>query len=231
MLAWAVKPQGWITRNAAAAVDAARVGAAGRRRLRRAYTPEEWRRLLAAAPPYRQTIYQVAAYSGLRRSEMRRLAETGLRPLRAAPPVEDPPGSDEEWGRGAAADAPGVCGRATAGVGGDPRPIEPRLPRRAVHRAITPGPRRRRHPAQDSRGRWADFHSFRYTFCTWMAARHPIQVVQRLMRHGTITLTTDIYNDLDLSDTAEQLWTLPPLAAEPFPTANPTTPVFRPDGL
>ncbi len=66
-------------------------------------------------------------------------------------------------------------------------------------------------PRQDARNRWADFHSFRCTFCTWMAARHSIQVVQRLMRHGTITLTTDIYNDLDLTDMAEELWTLPPL--------------------
>jgi len=65
---------------------------------------------------------------------------------------------------------------------------------------------------QDERGRWADFHSFRYSFCTWMAKRHPIQTVQRLMRHGTITLTADLDNDLDLTDVAEQLWTLPRLA-------------------
>jgi hypothetical protein len=82
-------------------------------------------------------------------------------------------------------------------------------------------------PRQDARGRWADFHSFRYTFCTWMAQRHPIQVVQRLMRHGTITLTTDLYNDLDLSDTAEELWTLPPLTADPLGTPA----VIRPEAV
>ena len=80
MLAWAVKPQGWITKNPADKVEAARVGAAGRRRLRRAYGADEWRRLLAAAPPYRQTIYQVAAYSGLRRSELRRLEKQDCDP-------------------------------------------------------------------------------------------------------------------------------------------------------
>ena len=47
---------------------------------------------------------------------------------------------------------------------------------------------------------------------TWLAKRHPIQTVQRLMRHGTITLTVDLYNDLDLSDVAEQEWTLPRLS-------------------
>jgi integrase len=82
-------------------------------------------------------------------------------------------------------------------------------------------------PRQDARGRWADFHSFRYTFCTWMAQRHPIQVVQRLMRHGTITLTRDLYNDLDLSDTAEELWTLPPLTADPLGTPA----VIRPEAV
>jgi integrase len=78
-------------------------------------------------------------------------------------------------------------------------------------------------PRQDERGRWADFHSFRYSFCTRMAQRHPFQTVQRLMRHGTITLTADLYNDLNLTDVAEQLWTLPRLFPPAGGNGQPTT--------
>jgi integrase len=66
-------------------------------------------------------------------------------------------------------------------------------------------------PLQDERGRWADFHSFRYTFCTWMAQHYPIQEVQKLMRHSTIKLTADLYNDLGLKDTRANDGVLRPL--------------------
>lgn len=61
------------------------------------------------------------------------------------------------------------------------------------------------------RGGWVDFHSLRYTLCTWMAKRHPLEVVQRLMRQSTIRLTADVYNDLGLEDIGKTVWTLPPL--------------------
>ena len=223
LLAWAVKPQGWLTKNAAEQIDAARVGAAGRRRLRRAYTADEWRRLLASAPPYRQTIYRVAAYSGLRRSELGRLQKQDCDPCGPNPRWKIRPDVTKN-GVGARLPMLPECAAALQPVWeplADPSsPIFRAVPAvELLHGDLF----KAGIPRQDGRGRWADFHSFRYTFCTWMAARHPIQIVQRLMRHGTITLTTDLYNDLDLSDTAEELWTLPPLAAEPNPTADPTT--------
>ena len=39
----------------------------------------------------------------------------------------------------------------------------------------------------------------------------PIQDVQALMRHGTITLTMDLYRDQGLEDIGQTVWTLPPL--------------------
>jgi hypothetical protein len=80
MLGWCVKPQHWLMANPAQEVDSVKVGAAGRRRKRRAYTPEEWQRLLAAAPEHRRAVYQVAAYSGLRRSELKRLQKQDCDP-------------------------------------------------------------------------------------------------------------------------------------------------------
>jgi hypothetical protein len=72
-----------------------------------------------------------------------------------------------------------------------------------------------------------------------MSQRHPIEVVQRLMRHSTIKLTADVYNDLGLEDIGKTVWTLPPLnsatpkdqrkaempTAEIRPTVLPTTAV------
>jgi hypothetical protein len=65
--------------------------------------------------------------------------------------------------------------------------------------------------------------SCRYTFCTWLSRQHPIQVVQRLMRHSTIKLTSDLYTDLGLEDLGAESWVLPPLEpAPPRTEAGPT---------
>ena len=53
---------------------------------------------------------------------------------------------------------------------------------------------------QDALGRWVDFHSFRYFFCTILAKKLPIQLVRTLMRHGSVKLTCDLYMDLGLED-------------------------------
>jgi hypothetical protein len=70
-------------------------------------------------------------------------------------------------------------------------------------------------PRQDERGRWADFHSFRYTFCTFLGKTLPIQKVKILMRHSTIQLTADLYTDLGLDEVGEGVWSLPRLFQPP----------------
>ena len=74
-------------------------------------------------------------------------------------------------------------------------------------------------PRRDERGRWADFHSFRYSFCTWMGRQYPIQKVKVLMRHSTIKLTADLYTDLGIDDVAEAEWMLEPMFRCPERTA------------
>jgi hypothetical protein len=78
-------PRRWLANNPLDGVTRAKGGRQARRRLRRAYAPAELARLLAAALARRRVVYQVAAYSGLRREELRRLREcdcdpTGPRP-------------------------------------------------------------------------------------------------------------------------------------------------------
>ena len=70
-------------------------------------------------------------------------------------------------------------------------------------------------PRQDDQGRWADFHSFRYTFCTLLGKAMPIQKVKVLMRHSTIKLTADLYTDLGIEDLGAEVWNLPTLVHLP----------------
>ncbi len=63
--------------------------------------------------------------------------------------------------------------------------------------------------AVDGRGRHADFHSLRYTFCLWMSQHVPIEVVMRLMRHGSLHLTAGIYLDLGIDRQDGEAWVLP----------------------
>jgi integrase len=69
--------------------------------------------------------------------------------------------------------------------------------------------RRAKIPRQDGEGRWIDFHSFRYFFCTLLARKLPIQVVRMLMRHRNIRETCDLYMDLGLDDAAEAALAIP----------------------
>jgi integrase len=79
----------------------------------------------------------------------------------------------------------------------------------------------------DERGRHADFHSLRYTFCALLSRKYPIEVVSKLMRHGSLNMTAQIYLDLGLDRQGEGEWVLERLAVpDPtgghFPTPGPT---------
>ena len=69
---------------------------------------------------------------------------------------------------------------------------------------------------RDEAGRVLDFHSLRHTCGSWLAARgvHP-KVIQRIMRHSTITLTMDRYTHLFKGDETAALATLPDLSGSP----------------
>ncbi|MFO0880753.1 MAG: hypothetical protein U0840_25755 [Gemmataceae bacterium] len=79
MLNWCVD-QGWLEESPLEGVEAPTVGHAGRRRRRRAYSDDELRRLLAATPEPRRTLYLIAALSGYRRKELRLMERQDLTP-------------------------------------------------------------------------------------------------------------------------------------------------------
>ncbi|HHH76429.1 MAG TPA: site-specific integrase [Phycisphaerae bacterium] len=72
----------------------------------------------------------------------------------------------------------------------------------------------------DSRGRTLDIHALRHTFGT-MLARSGVspRTAQELMRHSDIRLTTNIYQHLELIDTANAIEMLPDLEETPMATA------------
>jgi integrase len=214
--------QSWLEKSPLAKVRPVKVGQAGRRRLRRAYTAAELNQLCAAAHyPAHALAYRVAAFSGLRWGELGRLQKqdctpTGERPrwharaevTKNGQPIRLPMTPD--------------CAEALAAHWQSlPSATSPLL-------AVPDKKTFKRHrskaeiAAKDERGRWADFHSLRYTFCLWMAQHFPIEVVSKLMRHGSLNLTCQIYLDLGLDREGEGQWSLPRLVPAACPTAVPT---------
>jgi integrase len=204
--------RGWLESNPVLAVIKRKAPGGQKRRKRRAYTPEELHRLLAAAPR-RKLVYLVAALSGLRRSEIAQLQKCDLTPI----------GERPTWHL-----RPEICkGRRLERVPMLPecavliRELWQQLPSatcplfgyrniprsRTMHNDLA----RAKINRLDDQGRQVDFHSLRYTFCTMLGRILPIQTVRGLMRHRDIRTTCNLYLDLGLDDVMELLRELPRL--------------------
>ena len=246
----AAPPRHWIRANPVAAISRAKGGKASRKRLRRAYTPDEWQRLLAAAPDSRQIVYQVAAFSGLRRSELRRLQKqdcnpTGPRPRWHLRPQVSKNGLPWNlpmlpecakvllpiWEAAPRPDSRLLSARQVQG--NPPKGSPPPVPKIAtLYKDLAAAGIAK----VDERGRCVDFHSFRYFFCKQVGTKLPIQVVKKLMRHLTLQMTADLYGDLEMEDVAEEVWDLSALfqpnpAGENVPTSGPTNHPNQPPSL
>ena len=210
--------QGWLRESPLARMKMVQQTGKGRRRNRRAYTLEEWKRIMAVAPEPRKTIYLVASFSGLRRSELERLQKCDCTPLGTNPRWHTRP----EVSKNGLPIALPMLPECAAAL----RPIWESLPSptsrlfldrrrrsavpkpRTLYRDLATADVRR----QDDQARWVDFHSFRNFFCRQLAEKLPIQKVKTLLRHSTITLTADLYGKLGMDDVAEDVWTLPPMS-------------------
>ena len=181
---------------------------------RRALTLQEAQRLLNVAPPERRLIYVLALSTGLRRAEMESLT----------------------WGD-VELDAPQPFLRIRAKFTKNRKDaFIPLIPQAAeVLRAVRPMgvsgsgavlpngvPRNRRAlrrdmeaagiPVMDGNGRKFDLHALRTTCCTFLlAAGVPARLVQEIMRHSDIRLTTKNYADMSRSPLRESMNALAPL--------------------
>jgi integrase len=215
--------QAWLFKNPIADLQSVTVGQKGRRRFRRALTLPELDRLCAAASFRRQaTVYRVAAFSGFRRIELCRLRREDCTPTGEHPRWHVPASRTKN---GLPVDLPMTpeCAEAL-------RPLWLKLnPGAKLFHGVPDYTGFTRHrlkaklPAQDERGRWADFHSLRYSFALFMSKLFPIEVVSKLMRHSNINLTIQVYMDLGLDRNGQDQWSLPRSTPAPSPTTSPTT--------
>lgn len=207
--------QEWLPADPLAGLKLPRGGEAARTRRRRALTLAELQALLATTPSRRSSLYRLAALSGFRRRELRLMQRrdacvTGDRPrwqLRAT------------VAKNRQLNIVPICPDAMATV----RPVWDTLPTPTSrlltspllplavpsHQTVTADLRRAGIAKVDGEGRYADFHSLRYTFCRLMAEQLPIQVVKVLMRHSSIKLTADLYGALGIEEAGERVWCLP----------------------
>ena len=210
---WCVETAGVLTTNPVERVQGMERTDADVRRKRRALTPDEARRLLAAAPTHRALQYAVMIYCGLRAGELAKL----------------------QW-RDVVLDGPEPCielrPEATKARRADTVPLRADLASwLRAHRPAHAGPTDRVFPrvaklgtfkrdclragidtGPDERGCVVDRHSLRKTLSSWLAAGnvHP-RVAQAVLRHRDVRLTLGTYCDPVLLNTRRAVESLPDL--------------------
>jgi len=220
-LNWMVK-QGRVTTNPVK--DIPRVDIRGKQWRRRAFTDEEFGKLLVAAGN-RRVIYITAAYTGLRLGELQQLVWGDLRLDHERPHI--------------IARAATTKNRREALIPLHPRLVaELRLAKpsgvaddgKVFSQCSNPDRRIRLDMEKagivriDAMGRKLDFHALRYTFATKLARSGISQrLAQELMRHSDPRLTANIYTDVTQLPTFEAVtglaWHESEKGNEPTPPA------------
>ena len=224
--------QGWMSSNPALKVKRIKLTQATRKRLRRALTMEELARLLTRtaehetadlrARDHRTITYQVAAFAGFRRSEMLRLIKEDCSPCKEKPRWHVP---EDRTKNGLPVDLPMTpeCAEALADHWQKLPPGSPLVVSVPNMKTWRLDLKRAGIPYRDERGRIADIHSLRYTFCLLLSRQFPIEVVSKLMRHASIAQTADTYLELGFDRKGEHEWVLPRLmSTDTNPTTHPT---------
>ena len=204
-LEWCVS-QNYLSAHPGRKVKPARAGATRPRR-RRAFTPDELHRLLAAAPR-RADFYAVAALTGLRLNELSLVERRDFdldRQLWTCRPEVDK--MNKAHRLPILPDALPTLRRLCAGKA----PAAPLFGHRMGNETFDLDLKRAGIPKVREDGRRLNFHSLRYTFCTLLAGKLPLKSVQRLMRHASLKQTADLYLQLDLDSLIEQVIELPPV--------------------
>lgn len=196
-----------------------------RKRTRRALSTDELSRLIAAARKsthVRQTyepasmnrgaingvdramLYQLAAFTGLRRSELLTLTPQSFR-------LDDKPSTVTIESRHAknrkSATLPIPDWLATelrTWLAGRRGPLWSAAKWIRTAEMLRVDLQTAKIPYRDSRGRVVDFHSLRMTFITGLAlAGVPLVVAQKAARHSSPILTANVYSSIDLSELAK----------------------------
>ena len=204
-----------------------------RRRVRRAYTVDELRRLIAAASAgdelyglpgwVRGLLYRLVVEAGLRQNELRTLTVRAVNAEGDMPSVTVRTayckvGREDELPLlpSAARDLQRRLESLGAGAPVFPLPSD----RKQVIRMLRKDLDAAGIPYQDEDGHYADFHALRHTFITNLAMGGTApKVTMDLARHTDVNLTMQRYAHTLLEDRAKAIQVLPDLSADQGPAA------------
>jgi integrase len=205
---WMVK-HGRIERNPLALVQ--KVQSNGKQlRPRRAFTREEFQRLLAVAGP-RRPLYLTALFFGLRRGELAALEWDDLDLDAERPFLKARASTTKNHKEAVIGLHRDVVAELRLIRSGRQAPDQP------VFEGLMPRMKRFRTDLKradvayiNSRGQRADFHSLRYTLATNLAlAGTPPRAAMEIMRHSNMRLTTKTYTDAGLLAVWDKVANLP----------------------
>jgi integrase len=167
-----------------------------RRRIRRAFTDEELRKLVEGSGP-RGLIYLTAARTGLRQEELRQLTWADLSLEADAPFVVVRESSAKNKKEERVCLVPEIVERLRSYRPSDFAPGGLVFPN-GIPRAsrLKVDAKRNGIEYRDESGRYADFHSLRYTWATFLQRNDiPQRFAMKLMRHSDMKLTAKVYTD------------------------------------
>jgi integrase len=207
-LAWCVE-RGELPENPLASLK--KIRNPQRSRHRRALTEDQLRRLLEVAPE-RAILYKTAILTGLRKDELRRLEWRDVRLDQTKPEIRLRPEANKARRDDRVPLHPTVAEtlRSLRPEAFDPLgAVFATIPRPNTFRIDL---RRAGIPYRDAEGKYADFHSLRYSYCTFLAkAAVPLRTAMELMRHKDPRLTIQIYTDAGQLELDEAVSRLPDL--------------------
>lgn len=190
----------------------------GSRGNHRSFTLDELRRLLSASPPERQSVYLLAATSGLRRAELRRLVWQDMFLDHETPHIHFP-GSSSKNKMSSVLELTDEAVRVLRELRSSPLATGPVFAKGIPnHHTFDADLAAAGIPKHDHFGRPASFHTFRRSLNSILHQMGvPRRVIMSIMRHSSPELSDHIYMDAESLPRAEAIRNLPPLLGGPDP--------------
>ncbi|WP_425499842.1 tyrosine-type recombinase/integrase [Cerasicoccus fimbriatus] len=182
-------------------------------RKRRAFSEKELAVLLSAAQPHRSMVYFTAARTGFRRQELAALLWQDVVLDGMQPHIRARASTTKNEKEGLIPLVPDLQEALSRFKPANAKPTE-KVFKRGIPRArdLAQDLERVGIPYQDEQGRYADFHSFRYTWGTFLQANGATQrEAMELMRHNDVRLTAQIYTDVNHLPLFDRVRSLPRL--------------------
>jgi integrase len=226
LLNWMEK-QGRIASNPLKNIT--KVNIRGRQQQRRAFTDEEFYRLLAVADKQR-LLYLTAAYTGLRLGELRQLVWGDLNLTHERPHMKVRASTTKNKRDATLPIHPSLLNelaKAKPQNVDDAKPVFDGTHHAVSARRFVKDLETAKIERIDSMGRKLDFHCLRYTFATLLARCGVSQrLAQELMRHSDPRLTANIYTDVTCLPTFEAVHELPWLGDNEESMFQEVSPIF-----